>query len=90
MMRYVATFARTGDPNPPDGSLPRWAPWSNETGSAKCIVFDVRDGAPDIRMTDQELASAVVDDEMRRTLPADLYAKAVRYATASHSTMRPD
>jgi para-nitrobenzyl esterase len=45
VMRYLAAFARTGDPNPVDGAggapLPRWEPWDASDGGYKALVMDV-------------------------------------------------
>ncbi|MBW2102683.1 MAG: carboxylesterase family protein [Deltaproteobacteria bacterium] len=40
MMRYLANFARTGNPNEPKPLGFEWRPWSNEAGEPKVIVFD--------------------------------------------------
>jgi hypothetical protein len=34
MLRYAAQFARTGDPKPAQGDLPRWLPGSSAEGAA--------------------------------------------------------
>ena len=68
MMRYVARFARTGDPNPPDGSLPEWAPWSRVPGGPRYIVFDVRGKEPTLEMSKEELT----DDDVMASVSADL------------------
>lgn len=60
MMRYLARFARTGDPNPPDGSLPAWEPWSRAPKGPKYIVFDVRGSEPALEMSTEELTDAEV------------------------------
>ena len=46
MMEYLASFARTGNPNPPGSSLPAWQPWSNEAGTMKALVFDAQRRRP--------------------------------------------
>ena len=68
MMRYVAWFARTGNPNPPDGSLPEWAPWSREEGGPKYIVFDTRGSEPTLEMSGSELT----DDEVMAAAASEL------------------
>ncbi len=45
VMRYLAAFARTGNPNPTSGApLPAWEPWDPADGGFKALVMDV-DGA---------------------------------------------
>lgn len=60
MMRYLASFARTGNPNPADGSLPPWEPWSRDLNGPKKIVFDVRGNEPVLEMETTELADEQV------------------------------
>jgi len=55
MMEYVARFARTGDPNPADGDLTEWQPWTNTAGEPKCILLDASLTASQIDMSDIEL-----------------------------------
>ena len=67
MMRYLASFIRTGDPNPADGSLPRWEPWSRTPQGPKRIIFDVRGDQPVLAMstgesTDEHVMSAAGSD----------------------------
>ena len=80
MMQYAAEFARTGDPNAPGSGLPEWAPWSNEAGSPKCILFDVdEDQAIDIRMSTSELTEEGVLERMVAEVPEPLLTEAVEY-----------
>lgn len=45
VMRYLAAFARTGNPNTASGEpLPEWKPWDPAPGGFKALVMDV-DGA---------------------------------------------
>jgi para-nitrobenzyl esterase len=60
MLRYVAHFARTGNPNPPGSDLPEWKPWSKEPGAPKAIVFDADEQSARIAMTSEELREAAV------------------------------
>ncbi len=39
--QYISSFARTGNPNPPDSDLPEWKPWTNGSKeSPKRIILD--------------------------------------------------
>ena len=60
MMRYLAGFARTGNPNPADGSLPPWEPWSRAPGGPKKILFDVRGNLPVLSMETTDLTDEQV------------------------------
>jgi para-nitrobenzyl esterase len=65
MMRYLASFARTGNPNPadvslPGAALPPWEPWSRAPGGPKKIVFDVRGTQPVLEMETTELTDEQV------------------------------
>jgi len=90
MMRYVASFVRTGNPNPAGGGLPRWEAWSNEPGDPKSVIFDVRGDDPDIRMTDRELTVSGVDEAMAREAPPELVEKATAYMARSRGVVRSD
>jgi para-nitrobenzyl esterase len=68
MMRYLASFARTGNPNPADGSLPSWEPWSLAAGGPKKIVFDVRGDQPVLSMGTTELT----DDQVMAAASSEL------------------
>ncbi len=52
MRSYWAEFARNGDPGRGGRELPRWAPWSNGSGSDKFVVLDT-DAGGGIRMSDE-------------------------------------
>jgi para-nitrobenzyl esterase len=81
MMKYLARFARTGNPNMPgealgggvpaeaaSGELPSWEAWSALPGGPRSIVFDARGDAPAIAMTDEELT----DEGVMASVSADL------------------
>jgi para-nitrobenzyl esterase len=67
MMKYLANFTRTGNPNhffpcPPwlekwshFTCLPRWKEWSNNPGAPKAIVFDADFDRAQIEMMTEEL-----------------------------------
>jgi len=80
MMRYVARFARTGDPNELGSSLPGWSPWSNDSGGPKSILFDVHeDQSLDIEMSTVELTQEGVEQSMALEVPEPLYSEALFY-----------
>jgi para-nitrobenzyl esterase len=83
MMRYVARFARTGNPNPPDGSLPEWAPWSSEEGGPKYIVFDVQGNEPALEMSNSELTDDEVMAAAATELTEPLRSRVLDYLRAS-------
>ena len=60
MMRYLASFARTGNPNPAGGGLPTWEPWSPAPGGPRRILFDVRGHQPVLEMESTELTDEQV------------------------------
>jgi hypothetical protein len=83
MMRYLASFARTGNPNPADGSLPPWAPWSRAPGGPKYIVFDVRGKEPTLEMSNQELTDEEVMASVSADLEEPLRGRTLQYLRAS-------
>lgn len=83
MMRYLARFARTGDPNPPDGSLPVWAPWSRAPGGPRYITFDVRGDKPTLDMSTEELTDAGVLASASADLAEPLRSRTLDYLRAS-------
>jgi para-nitrobenzyl esterase len=80
MMRYVAQFVRTGDPNEPGSNLPEWSPWSNDAGGPKCILFDVDENqALDVQMSTVELTQEGVKESMSLDVPEPLYSEALYF-----------
>ncbi len=80
MMQYAASFAYTGDPNPPGSGLPVWSPWSEETDGPKCILFDVHpDQTLDIGMSTAELNVEGVLERMAVEVPEPLLSEAAAY-----------
>jgi para-nitrobenzyl esterase len=87
MMRYLACFARTGDPTAPAGApggdLPAWQPWSAVSGGPKYIVFDARGDAPAIAMSDKELTDQEVMAAAREELSEPLRTRTLQFLEAS-------
>jgi para-nitrobenzyl esterase len=83
IMRYTATFARYGDPNPPGGVLPAWTPWVNTAGAPKCLVLDVKGDVPDISMTSAELTEDGVLAALRAELAEPVREQTLKYLRAS-------
>ena len=83
MMAYVASFAGSGDPNPPGGILPAWTPWLNKPGAKKCIIFDVNGGFSWILMTSSELTSSGVLAALRGELSEPVRTQTLQYLKAS-------
>jgi para-nitrobenzyl esterase len=69
IMSYASQFARTGNPNAPGGGLPVWERWSNDTGAAKCIVFDGTFIQAKISMMTDELTVQGVQAEIEALPP---------------------
>lgn len=80
MMKYLANFARTGNPNyhfsyPPwwkrrhhSSSLPKWKEWSNIPGGPKSIVFDANLDRALITMMNEELTIEGVRAELESAI----------------------
>ncbi len=87
MMKYLARFARTGDPNAPSGApgedLPGGEPWSVVPGGPKYIVFDARSDAPAFAMSREELTDQEVMAAARAELPEPLRKRTLQYLEAS-------
>jgi para-nitrobenzyl esterase len=59
MMKYMANFAYTGNPNQgPYESLPQWQKWSNEPEAAKTILFDADADQALLSMSTEEVSIA--------------------------------
>jgi len=59
MMKYVANFARSGNPN--GRGLPVWRGWSNREGGPKVILFDADFDKAQLSMSDEEVS--IVDEQ---------------------------
>ena len=82
MMEYLASFARTGDPNLPGSTLPTWLPWSNVPGAMKAIVFDARLDALAISTWNEELTDAAVLKAASEDLVEPLRGNVLRYLSS--------
>lgn len=60
MMAYWARFAKTGDPNPEGGGLPRWQSWTNGTGP-KSLLLDATVDAVKIAMSNEEVTNQTIE-----------------------------
>lgn len=73
MMRYLANFAKKGNPN--GSGLPVWKKWSNKEGKPKAIVFDADFDQALISMSDEEVTFAGIQFELAMEIatwdPAD-------------------
>ena len=83
IMRYTAAFARTGDPNPGDDSLPRWEPWSGTPGGPRRIVFDAGPGQAHISMSGDELTDRQVMAAAGSELSEPLRSEVLEFLRAS-------
>jgi para-nitrobenzyl esterase len=83
MMRYVASFVRTGDPNPPDASLPRWEPWSRRPGGPREIVFDTKGDEPVLQMSTEELTDGQVMASASADLPEPVRSRTLNWLESS-------
>jgi para-nitrobenzyl esterase len=83
MMGYVSRFARTGDPNVPQGDSPVWQPWSLAPGGPRYIIFDVKGNAPALRMSTEELTDEEVMAAARVDLPEPLRRRTLDYLSES-------
>lgn len=72
MMKYVAGFHRTGDPNAGNMNLPEWAAWSNEPYAPKSLILDYRDDALAIEMMAEEYTDEFLDTLITSSYPADM------------------
>jgi para-nitrobenzyl esterase len=79
MMKYLARFVRTGNPNDPSADLPAWEPWSAVPAGPKYIIFDVKDDAPAIRMASDELTDQQVMASVSAELREPLRARTLDY-----------
>jgi para-nitrobenzyl esterase len=85
MMKYLARFVRTGNPNDPADGLPAWEPWSPAAGGPKYIVFDAKGDSPAIGMATDELTDQEVMAAASTDLSEPLRARTLEYL--EHSTL---
>ena len=83
MMRYAASFVRTGDPGRPGPGLPAWQPWSTTEGGPTCIVLDADARAVRLAMSEAELTEDRVFEALDRELSPELAAKTREYLASS-------
>jgi hypothetical protein len=56
MMKYLANFCRTGDPNVGPFIIPfEWEEWSNTVNESKVILFDSDSNVAILEMSDEEV-----------------------------------
>ena len=79
MMEYLASFARTGNPNSRGSTLPTWHPWSNVPGTMKALVFDARHDALALSVSTDELTDARVLRAANTDLVEPLRGNVLRY-----------
>ena len=65
IVAYLKQFVRTGNPNAPDSTLPRWEPWSNKPGAPKAINFDADLTQHKIDMGSEEIPLKNVQEAFR-------------------------
>ncbi|HUX20170.1 MAG TPA: carboxylesterase family protein [Spirochaetia bacterium] len=68
IMKYVASFARTGNPNAAASHLPTWNSWSDTSGGPKFLLLNADDSEPEIHMSAEELSVHDVMQAMNRQL----------------------
>lgn len=73
MMRYVASFARTGYPSALANGLPVWRAWSNKAAGAKSLILDAGKAGLEIEMSRTEYSRETIDARMRRELTPEEY-----------------
>jgi para-nitrobenzyl esterase len=66
MMDYWTQFAKTGNPNRKDSSLPQWIAWSNAKGAPKTILLDADLNNYKITMTKDELTQKALEAALKK------------------------
>jgi para-nitrobenzyl esterase len=79
MMEYLASFARTGNPNSRESTLPTWHAWSNVPGTMKALLFDARDKVLALSISTEELTDAAVLKAANVDLVEPLRGNVLRY-----------
>jgi para-nitrobenzyl esterase len=79
MMAYLASFARTGNPNAPGSTLPKWQPWSTQPRTMKSLVFNAGPDALAISISTEELTDASVLKAVNTDLVEPLRGNVLRY-----------
>ncbi len=86
IMAYMAEFARTGNPNRSDGSLPKWEPWTSDANEPKCILFDADLENHNIKMSEVEFTVTGVQEALKSEVPEPLYSQACEFMTSYRIT----
>ncbi len=79
IVTYTAQFARTGNPNDPEDSLPDWKPWTNKPNEPKCILFNADLDTAKIEMSPKEYSKTGVLESMQEEIPEPLYSEVFNY-----------
>ncbi len=82
-MSYIASFARTGNPNKLVSGLPNWQAWSNEPDGPKSMIFDADESDLRLRMSNTALTETIVMDVLDRELPEPLRSETRDYLRRS-------
>jgi para-nitrobenzyl esterase len=90
MMKYLAAFARTGDPKSSESHMPLWEKWSNVQGGFKSIVFDGNEKEPFIRMSQEETTRKSVFESAAAELEASLQDTVMSYLEDFHGFLEED
>jgi para-nitrobenzyl esterase len=89
MMKYLANFARTGNPNHHMWYLPRWKQWSNTPGASKAIVFDADFDRAHITMMTDELTIEGVTEAFEAAMTAKNLTAAEKAAARIFQFSKP-
>jgi len=76
MMKYIANFCRTGNPNVGPFIIPfKWTQWSNTPGESKVILFDSNADESVLEISNEEVTFSAVTTELlfaTLTLPPEV------------------